>query len=99
MYMNYEEIVDELKRVIQHEQDKEYDADTFNLGTMAKDCLQFIEKYTINTTPCNFCMYKDSSDHLYERTSWDGGIGFDDVQMNFCPKCGRDLREVNSEDI
>ena len=44
IHMTYEEIVEELQRVIEREQDKEYDTDTFNLNTMAKDCLRFIQK-------------------------------------------------------
>ena len=46
---------------------------------------------------CKFCKYKDSSDRLYEYSSWDGGVEYNYVKMNFCPECGRDLREADGE--
>ena len=73
--MTYEEIVEELQHVIEREQDKEYDADTFNLGTMAQDCLRFIaEQHNPSLdenglVPCG-CGGKAEIVKTYDENSW-----------------------------
>lgn len=42
---------------------------------------------------CEFCSYLYKGDILYQETSWDGGIGFDYIYVNFCPICGKKLEK------
>lgn len=56
---------------------------------------------TINNinTGCEFCQSHEKGDILYEGSDWDGGgLGFDDINIKYCPMCGRELKEKRRKD-
>ena len=41
---------------------------------------------------CYFCRNHSQGDTIYERSDWDGGVGFDRIpNIKYCPMCGREL--------
>lgn len=60
------------------------------LSVTQQPCGKHCEEATNN---CKFCTDLYKSDTLYQSTSWDGGIGFDYIYLNFCPICGRKLEK------
>ena len=49
---------------------------------------------------CDLCRDDrlEKGDTLYQSSDWDGGIGFDYISdIQFCPKCGRELTQWKPE--
>ena len=57
------------------------------------DFYQGVREKAMKDNGCEYCKYETEIMNLYEYSSWDGGVGYDYVETNFCPKCGRDLRK------
>lgn len=51
------------------------------------------EQNTIVKRYCDFCQNHEPGDTLYDRTSWDGGVGYDYINnIQYCPICGKKLK-------
>jgi len=50
--------------------------------------------FATNSNYCEFCANHCKDDTLYERSSYDGGVGFDYIRdIKFCPICGKELQD------
>ena len=51
------------------------------------------ERNIIVKRRCDFCQIHEPGDTLYDRTSWDGGIGYNYINnIQYCPICGKKLK-------
>lgn len=55
---------------------------------------QLIEHYFPNEKkrPCKTCEDLEFGDSLYQYSSWEGGINFDQIKIQYCPICGKKLK-------
>ena len=67
----------------------EYEKET----VFIKETALLKEELNIEEIFCDFCKYRAKGDTLYELDHWDGGIEFNYVEINYCPRCGRKLKK------
>lgn len=68
---------------------------TFGYCTISR-CVHSVESTTTNNNVsvcCDLCKYDlEDGDYLYQRSSQDHAMVFEEVIVHYCPVCGRKLK-------
>ena len=65
---------------------------SYGYCSLNSDCVKFKTTSAIDTG-CDFCKYDlEDGDILYNRTSADHAIVYEEVVVHYCPVCGRKLK-------